>query len=113
MNELAQGHTHFTVSEVSGCKKDTQPGACLEKLYHKKTDYDLNKIKLCEIFVDYMMSPDSRRRIENQPIVKVLERVERRATLNPLPTTQQIWVMNQRSGYLSRKRKLISKWSRK
>lgn len=105
MNELAQGYANFTSAEVTACKKDPNPGPSLQKLYQKKAQYGLQKIKLNEILIEHMMSPHSRRRIENRPIIKVLERVARLAARNPLPTMYETWEKNQASKYLGKKRK--------
>ncbi|RDH87701.1 MAG: hypothetical protein DIZ78_03870 [endosymbiont of Escarpia spicata] len=105
MNELAQGYASFTTAEVTACKKDPNPGSSLQKLYENKAQYGLQKIKLSEILIEHMMSPDSRRRIENRPIIKVLERVARLAARNPLPTMHETWEKNQASRYLGKKRK--------
>lgn len=107
MNELAQGYASFTSAEVTVCKKDSNPGSSLHKLYKKKAQYGLQKIKLNEILIEHMMSPVSRRRIENRPIIKVLERVARLAVRNPLPTMHEIWEKNQASKYLGKKRKPV------
>jgi len=107
MNELAQGYASFTSAEVTVCKKDPNPGSSLQKLYKKKAQYGLQKIKLNEILIEHMMSPVSRRRIENRPIIKVLERVARLAVRNPLPTMHEIWEKNQASKYLGKKRKPV------
>ena len=109
MNELAQGRARIISAEVANCKKDPNPGTCLNKLYHQKTNYDLEKIKLSEILVVHMLSPDSRRKIVNRPIIKVLERVVRLAARNPLPTMHKIWEENQASKYLGKKRKPVMK----
>ncbi len=105
MNELVQGYASFTSAEVAACKKDPNPGSSLQKLYQKKAQYGLQKIKLNEILIEHMMSPHSRRRIENRPIIKVLERVARLAARNPLPTMYETWEKNQASKYLGKKRK--------
>lgn len=104
MNDLALGYASFTSAEVIACKKDPNPGSCLQRLYQQKAQYGLQKIKLSEILIEHMMSPDSRRRIENRPIIKVLERVARLAARNPLPTMHEIWEKNQASKYLGKKR---------
>lgn len=109
MNDLAQGKAHFITADVTACKKDPNPGACLERLYQKKAKYGLQKIKLCEILVEHMMSPNSRRRIENRPIIEVLERVVQLAVGNPFPTMHKIWEKNQASKYLGKKRKPLNK----
>ena len=107
MNELAQGYALFTSADVIACKNDPNPGACLQRLYQQKAQYGLQKIKLSEILIEHMMSPDSRRKFENRPIIKVLERVARLAARNPLPTMHEIWEKNQASKYLGKKRKPI------
>jgi len=104
MSNLAMGHASFTISEVSTCKRSPNPGACLKKLYAQKTHYGLQKIKLSEILVEHMLSPNSRRKIGNRPIVKVLTRVANLAARNPLPTMYKIWEENQASRYLGKKR---------
>ncbi|RLB20957.1 MAG: hypothetical protein DRG71_08980 [Deltaproteobacteria bacterium] len=105
MGNLAMGHANLTISEVSTCKRSPTPGACLKKLYSQKTHYGLKKIKLSEILVEHMLSPNSRRKIGNRPIIKVLERVAQLAARNPLPTMYKIWEENQGSKYLGKKRK--------
>lgn len=112
MNELAQGYASFTTAEVTACKKDPNPGSCLQRLYQKKVQYGLQKIKLCEILIEHMMSPNSRRRIENRPIIRLLERVARLAARNPLPTMHEIWEKNQASKYLGKKRKPVRRQKR-
>lgn len=105
MSKQALGNASFTSTEVAACKTDTNPGACLQKLYDQKAHYGLQKIRLSENLVERMMSPKSRRKIENRPIIQVLERVARLATQNPLPTMHEIWEKNQASKYLGKKRK--------
>lgn len=112
MNELAQGYASFTTAEVTACKKDPKPGSCLQRLYQQKAQYGLQKIKLCEILIEHMMSPNSRRRIENRPIIRLLERVARLAARNPLPTMHEIWEKNQASKYLGKKRKPVRRRKR-
>ena len=105
LNELAQGYATFTNKEMSGVKKQNNPGSELKKLYNKKTDYDLNKIKLSKILVRNMMSPNTKRKIESRPIIKTLNRVEILSARNHLPTTHGLWEINQASKYLGKKRK--------
>lgn len=108
MSELAQGHASFTSAEVAACKANSNPGSHLGKLYHQKTHYDLQKIRLSAKLVERMLSPDSRRKTENRPIIQVLTRVARLAAQNPLPTMHEIWKTNQASKYLGKKRKLAT-----
>ena len=100
LNELAEGNATFTVKEVMRVRNLKNSGAELTKLYHKKASYDLPKIKLSKILVRNMMSPSAKRKIENRPIIKTLNRVERLAIRNPLPIMQKDWEANQASEYL-------------
>ena len=109
MNELAQGRAHFTRGEVNECKKTPNSTAALGRLYQKKSGYDLPKVQLNEIMVGYMLSDDSRRKVENRPIIKTLVRVAKLAARNPLPTTFESWEVNQASKYLGKKRKTVRK----
>jgi hypothetical protein len=105
MNEATTANVRFTQAEVAACKKDKNPGARLEELYKHKVGRGLKKTKLTEILIERLLSAGSRRRIENRPIVKTLERVARLAARNPLPTMQELWEKNQASKYLGKKRR--------
>ena len=105
MTELALGYVSFTAADVAACKKCPNPGSNLQKLYQEKASYGLQKIKLTEILIEDMVSPNSRRKIENRSIIKVLERVARLASLNHLPTMYETWEKNQASRYLGKKRR--------
>ena len=100
LNELAEGHATFTVKEVLQARSLKNSGAELTKLYNRKTDYDLNKIKLSKILVRNIMSPSAKRKVENRPIIKTLNRVERLTIRNPLPIMHKDWEANQASKYL-------------
>ena len=104
LTELAQGAATFGVSDVANAKRARNPGSVLKSLYKTKANYGLNKIHLATILVDTMMSPTTRRDIENRPIIKILNRVERLAARNHLPTTQRTRDANQRSRFLDRRR---------
>lgn len=105
LNELALGHATFTTKEVLDVKKQYNSGSGLKKLYRNKANYDLQKLKLSEILVRNMISPNAKRKIENRSIIKTLNRVKRLAARNPLPVTQEIWEANQASKYFGKKRK--------
>lgn len=107
MSKLTLAKTDFKVAEVIACKARANPGAHLEKMYREKTGYGLQKVKLNHILVEFMVSPESRRKLENRPIIQVLQRVVSLATRNPLPTMQETWEKNQASKYLGKKRKSI------
>ena len=105
LNELAQGRATFTVTDVTIAKKHDKSGSELKKLYLAKTGYGLQKVLLSEILVRNMFSPGTRRNIETRPIIKTLNKVERLAALNPLPTTQRASETNQASRFLGRVRR--------
>lgn len=105
LTELARGKATFTVHDVKGVKSQKNPGSALVKLYCQKTSHGLRKVELSEILVRNMMSPAARRKIESRPIIKTLDRVQRLAALNPFPTTQRVWEINQASKYFSKKHK--------
>ena len=104
LTKLAAGVAKFSVGEVRNAKSDSNPGAALTSLYRKKTGYGLQKIKLARILVDTMMSPTAQRKIENRPVVRILNRVVGLAARNHLPTTQRTLKANQTSRFLSRMR---------
>jgi len=104
LTELARGVVEFSVSDVANAKRDRNSGAALKALYQQKANYGLNKVKLARILVDTMMLPKTRRNIENRPIIRTLNQVERLATRNHLPTTLRTRDANQASGFLARKR---------
>ena len=103
LDELAQGHARFSVQEVKQAKNHRTPGSELKKLYRGKTNRPLEKVKLNKILVRNMLSPASRRKVENRPIVKILNRVRRLAARNPLPSTQWLWEANQSSSFLGKR----------
>ena len=103
LNELAQGHATFTVQDVTKAKSQSAPGSELTKLYRGQTNRQLPKVKLSEILVRIMLSPSTRRKVENRPIVKILTRVRRLAVRNPLPSTQWLWEANQSSSFLGKR----------
>lgn len=105
-NELCEGRVHFTQKEVAACKSkpNPNPGAALSKLYENKAQYGLEKLKLAEILVEKMLSPETRRKSESRPIIKILERAATLAQRNPFPTRQELWEINQESKYLGKKR---------
>ena len=104
LNELAEGHATFSMEEVDNVRRQSNPGSELKKLYSKKTDYGLQKIKLSEILVKNMMSTSDKCDIENRPIITILNKVEHLASRNPLPVTQELWSVNQESAFFGKKR---------
>ncbi len=103
LTKLAPGTAAFDVKDVAGARRADHPGSALKALYLRKANADLDKVRLAEILVDIMMSPRSRRKIENRPIVKILDRVELLALRNHLPTTQRARDDNQVSRFLDRR----------
>jgi len=105
LNKLSKGYATFKIKEISICKKSPNPGVSLKNLFREKTNYGLEKIKLAELLVEAMLSPTSRRKIINRPIIKVLTRVTNLSSRNPFPTMRETWEKNQASTYLGKKRK--------
>ena len=104
LDELSRGVASFSTSDIADARSDRNPGAALKRLYRQKANYGLQKIKLAKVLVDGMISPTSRRKIENRPIIRTLNRVERLAALNHLPTTKHTRDANQASRFLDKKR---------
>jgi hypothetical protein len=105
MSLLNENRVRFSRHEVISCKKENNPGSALSILYKRKVKYNLEKIKLNQILLEEMLSPNSKQQIANRPIVKALERVRKLAARNPFPTRQAIWERNQASKYLGKKRR--------
>jgi hypothetical protein len=103
LNKLSKGHATFNRTELTRCKNASNSGVALKNLFCQKSQYGLQKVKLSEILIDLMLSPDSKKKVENRPIVKVLKRVARLASRNPFPIMQETWERNQASTYLGRK----------
>lgn len=104
LNKLSKGYATFNRTELTICKNASNSGAALKDLFFQKSQYELQKVRLAEILIDLMLSPNSKRKVENRPIVKVLKRVARLASRNPFPTMQETWERNQASTYLGKKR---------
>ena len=103
LTKLAQNNAIFSEDDVASAKEDSNPGSALKKLYKEKTNYGLNKIKLAEILVDMMESPESVQAIKERPIIKILNQVELLVIRNYLPTRKQIRDANQTSGFFAKR----------
>lgn len=98
LTKLAQSHATFSGDDIANIKKDKNPGSDLKKLYKKKANYELNKVKLAEILVDMIGTSKSVQKIEDRPIIKILNQVENLVFRNPLPIRQKDKETNQISG---------------
>ena len=96
--KLAQSHATFSGDDIANIKEDRNPGSALKKLYKRKANYELNKIKLAEILVDMIGTSKSVQKIEDRPIIKILNQVENLVVRNPLPIRQEDKETNQISG---------------
>lgn len=108
MNIVAKGNAKFSCADIESCKKDKNPGSALSSLYKQKTNYELNKIKFNEELIEAAFSKNTHKKPQNRPIIKTLERVEKLAIRNPLPTMHESWEKNQSSRYLGKKRKPVT-----
>lgn len=113
LGEAAEDRVQFTSRQVAAAKQEKHPGAALGQLFRCKTGHDLPKISLCESLVRCMFSPTSRRKIENRPIVRALNRVASLAARNHLPVTQGTKDANQESTFLGLKRTPPARTGRK
>ena len=107
MTTLAGGTGRFTSADVAAVRgqRPIRGALRLEDLYRQRTGHDLNKPNLSKTLVEAMLSPSSRRKIENRPLVETLERVARLAMQNPLPTMLEVWEKNQASKHLGKRRR--------
>lgn len=105
LGEVSEGHARFTQEQVRHARGQPHPGAALEGLYCRETNYDLPKIALSESLVRRMLCPAARRNIENRPIVRILDRLAVLAARNHLPITQRTRDANQESTFLGLKRR--------
>ena len=99
LTQLTEDNVIFNSIEISDAKKDGKPGAALKNLYKGKVGSELEKTKLAEILIDMMISSELSHKIEDRPIVKILNDVARLAFGNYLPIMQEIRDVNQRSGF--------------
>lgn len=106
LNKLA-GSNQFGRADVADCRKAVSEGPkknqhlyTIDRLFADRMGYSLGKPELGKILTDIMFAPTTRKKPENRPIVRFLERVANKASLNHQPTTQEAWESNQSSGYL-------------
>lgn len=99
LTKLTEDNVIFNSIEISDAKKDGKPGAALKNLYKGKVGSELEKTKLAEILIDMMISSELSHKIEDRPIVKILNDVARLVFGNYLPIMQEIRDVNQRSGF--------------
>lgn len=99
LTKLAKDNVIFDSIEISDAKEDDKPGAALKNLYKEKVGSKLEKTKLAGILIDTMMSLELSHKIEDRPIVKILNDVARLAGGNCLPIMQEIRDANQRLGF--------------
>lgn len=94
LTEASRNQVKFTSQEVKAVRQ-RWPQAKLSELYRDKTDRGLNKPELARILADMLFDPNTRRRVESRPVVKVLDRVRRFAALNHPPIFRSTWEHNQ------------------
>jgi len=102
---LSSGKVRFSGTEVETCKNHTEHGSELKRLFKDRTGKKLNKMQFAETLVLAMLSPSSRKKIANRPIVRFLNRVAGLVTRNPLPTMHESWELNQISNFFGKKRR--------
>lgn len=108
VNDLA-GSAIVNAADVAVCKAGTHPGKQLSDLYRDRAGHGIRKLQLAELLSDRILSPDARRRPDRRPIVKLLRRVARLASTNPLPVMLESWERNQASAHLGKRRRSSKK----
>ena len=103
--KCVKGHAKFTAEEVKKCREGDNPGSRLQKLYVGKAICDLGKVELCKILVENMMLPNSACKIEDRPIIKILEYVRQLAVRNPFSISEEHAKVNLESEFLGKKYK--------
>lgn len=106
LSALTRGKAHFKRKEVTTCiRGGSSAHKCLGSLYKGKTSRNLSKPELAGQLVDGMLAKGASRKVENRPIVNVLQRVIKLANRNPFPTNFGTWERNQASKLLAKKGK--------
>lgn len=103
LTDMAAGKGRFSPAEINNCQQDPNPGARLKNTYFQKTGRKLDKVKMSTLLAERMLAPSSRRKINNRPLVKTLERVANLASRNWLPSMQGEWIENQASKHFGKK----------
>lgn len=100
LTKLADGKAIFTIEELEACKAHAEPGAALKKLYRGGLGENPNKLTLIQFLIEAMLAPSSPTKVADRPIIRMLDKIARLASRNPLPTRQEYWEANQRSEFL-------------
>ena len=95
LREMANSDVEFSIAEIARVRDGELR---LETLYHDRTGRGLNKPELVRVLLEEMFSQNSRRRIENRAIIKVLGSVIALATRDSLPDSHQSWQAYQSAG---------------
>jgi hypothetical protein len=103
MARTSEGRCDFRARDLRSCRQSEEPGSALSQLYKSRCGYSLPKLALANHLADLMLAPDASKAVANRPLIKVLQRVVRLATKNPLPVMQEIWEKNQASKVLATK----------
>jgi hypothetical protein len=99
LNAQCEGKKPFKASDVNAVKRRDNPGAELKRLFEQKAGASLDKIKLTASLIE-IMHVDGRKHA--RPFVQVMRRVARLASLNPLPTSLELYDINQNSPHLAK-----------
>lgn len=108
LTSLTEGRAVFKTEDVEACRIRDEPGAALKNLYKRHMGSKPDKMKLTELLVEAMLSPESPQKVTDRPLFKVLEKITGLATRNPLPTMEEIWAANQKSELLGKLKKSSS-----
>lgn len=107
LTAISQGVQRFTSRDVAACKTNRFPGSALKQMYEARTQAPLKKLELTKAILADMWNARGKRAeagVRNKPIIKVMSRVIRLASRNPLPVMLEYWERNQASKFLGKKR---------
>ena len=100
LTRISTRKCEFLSNDIAQLRANKGAGAALKRLYQDRAGIKLNKMKLMEALMDSLLSPTSRTKLKNRPIIGVLDKVSRLGARNPLPIRLELWERNQQSSYL-------------
>ena len=102
LEAITNNEVGFSMTEITSVKDGELN---LESFFSERTGKRLDKPELTHALLEEMFSQNSRRRIENRPIIKVLSRVIELAARDDLPDSHQSWWAYQSAGRFGTKKK--------
>ena len=95
LTEAGGGRHTFSRQEVADVR-ESWPDSQIGNVFYARTGKDLNKPEFAGLLADLVVSPTSRKRPENRPMVRILLRASEAGLANRLPVTDKVRRQNQR-----------------